>query len=79
MRFHIGSIIILVCGLCALVPGLLTVAGYGRLIHELLDQPVGGIALIGIGLCGIGAAVMPMLVYRLTKREREAREEDGQT
>lgn len=71
MRFHIGSVIILFCGLYALIPGILTLLGFGHIVHELLDQPIGGIALIGIGLCCVVAAVFPALVYYLTKRERE--------
>lgn len=70
MKLHIGSLIILFCGLCALIPGLLTLLGYGHIIHELLDQPIGGVALVGIGLCGVAAALFPGLIRYLTERER---------
>lgn len=73
MKFHIGSAVILICGLCALIPGLMVLFGMGQWVHEVLDQPAGGFALIAIGLCCVLAAVFPMLVVVLTKRERKGR------
>lgn len=70
MKFHIGSIIILICGLCALIPGLMVLFGMGGWVHDVLDQPVGGFLLLGIGLCGVLAALAPMLIMFLTKREQ---------
>lgn len=75
MKFHIGSIIILICGLCALIPGLMVLFGMGGWVHEVLDQPIGGIALLAIGLCGVLAAVFPLLVKFLTQREHDNRPE----
>ena len=41
MRFHIGSLIILICGLCAIIPGIMTLFGEGEWVHELLREPAG--------------------------------------
>ncbi|MDO5640303.1 MAG: hypothetical protein Q4G28_10600 [Neisseria sp.] len=70
MRLPIGSIIILVCGLTALVPGLLVLLGLGSWVHELLDQPIGGWALLGIGMCCVLAAVFPIVATYLTRKEQ---------
>lgn len=69
MRFHIGSIIVLICGLTALVPGLMVLFGYGNLIHKLLDQPAGAIALLVIGGSCILAAFFPLIATYLTRKE----------
>ncbi len=88
MRFHIGSIIVLICGLTALIPGLMVLFGFGGWVHDLLDQPIGAIALLVIGaiaLLVIGgscmlAAFFPLLATYLTRREQGKTpfEEDGE-
>ncbi|MCP2041599.1 hypothetical protein L1281_002208 [Neisseria sp. HSC-16F19] len=71
MRFHIGSLIMAICGLAALIPGLMTLLGYGHWIHRLLDQPLGAIALLVIGGSCLLAAFFPLLAAHLTRRENE--------
>lgn len=70
MRLPVGSIIILVCGLTALIPGLMVLIGLGAWVHELLDQPAGGLALIGIGMCCVLAAIFPIVATYLTRKEQ---------
>lgn len=70
MRFHIGSIIVLICGLTALIPGLMVLFGFGGWVHELLDQPIGAIALLVIGGSCMLAAFFPLLATYLTRREQ---------
>ncbi|MDO4694085.1 MAG: hypothetical protein Q4A62_05600 [Eikenella sp.] len=70
MRLPVGSVIILICGLCALIPGLMTLLGMGDWIHEVLNQPIGGIALLIIGGCCLLAAFFPLFATYLTRREQ---------
>ena len=69
MRLHIGSIIILICGLAAIIPGIITLFGEGEWVHELLRQPAGAIALLVIGVSCVLAAFFPLLATYLTGRE----------
>lgn len=80
MRFHIGSIIVLICGLTALIPGLMVLFGFGGWVHDLLDQPIGAIALLVIGGSCMLAAFFPLLATYLTRREQGKTpfEEDGE-
>lgn len=80
MRFHIGSIIVLICGLTALIPGLMVLFGFGGWVHDLLDQPIGAIALLVIGGSCMLAAFFPLLATYLTRREqgKPPFEEDGE-
>ncbi len=71
MRLHIGSIILLVCGLCAIIPGFMTLFGAGEWIHELLREPAGAIALLVIGCSCVFAALFPLLATFLTRREHQ--------
>ena len=68
MRLPVGSIIILVCGLTALIPGLMVLVGLGSWVHEMLDEPIGGIALIAIGMCCVLAAAFPIVATYLTRK-----------
>ena len=49
---------------------LLVLFGLGAWVHELLDQPIGGLALIGIGLCCVLAAAFPVVATYLTRKEQ---------
>lgn len=70
MRLPIGSIIILICGLTAIIPGLMTLLGLGGWVHELLNQPIGGIALLVIGGACVLAAFFPVVATYLTRKEQ---------
>lgn len=64
-------LIVALCGLGALIPGLMIVFGFGDWVHDILNEPVAGFALIGIGLCVTLSAVFPILVRLLTEREKK--------
>lgn len=69
-RMHIGSIIILICGLSAIIPGMMTLLGMGGWVHELLNQPLGAIALLVIGGSCVLAALFPVFTTTyLTRKE----------
>lgn len=68
-RLHIGSIIILICGLSAVIPGLMVLFGLGGWVHDLLDQPIGAIALLVIGGSCVLAAFFPLAATYLTRKE----------
>ncbi|WP_274571137.1 hypothetical protein [Neisseria leonii] len=70
MRLHTGSIIILICGLAALIPGLMTLLGFGEQIHALLDEPIAAVALLAIGVSCLSAALFPLAATYLTRREQ---------
>ena len=71
MRLHNGSIIVLICGLCAIIPGIMTLFGAGEWVHDLLREPAGAIALLVIGGSCVLAAFFPLLAAYLTRREHE--------
>lgn len=70
MRFHIGTVVMLIFGLCAVIPGVMTLLGKGEWIHDLLRDPAGAIALLAIGGSCLFAAFFPMVVTYLTRKEQ---------
>lgn len=54
--------------LCAL-PGAVSLAGFGGLIHPVLDDPMAGLAFIvsAVALCGSGA--FPLVIEKLKENE----------
>ena len=56
-------------GLSAIIPGLMTLLGMGGWVHELLNQPLGAIALLVIGGSCVLAALFPVFTTYLTRKE----------
>lgn len=70
MRRYPRSFIVLTAlgALCAL-PGAFSLAGFGALLHPVLDDPLAGLAFIvsAVALCGSGA--FPLVIERLKEAE----------
>ena len=72
MRLHIGSGILLACGVCALVPGVMIVLGAGAKIHPLLTDRAAAMAFLVIGASCIFAAFFPKVATYLTRKEHRS-------
>ena len=70
-RFPISFLLLTALGaLCALV-GLLSVAGFGALLHPVLDDPMAGLAFLVSAVALIGSGAFPLVIEKL-------KEDDGQ-
>ncbi|NHC08531.1 hypothetical protein [Azonexus fungiphilus] len=70
MRRYPTSFIILsgLGALCA-IPGLFSIAGFGMLLHPLLDDPMAGLAFVVSAIALFGSAAFPLVIRRLQQDE----------
>lgn len=70
MRHYPKSFVILTTlgFLCAL-PGLLSLAGFGMLIHPVLDDPMAGLAFIVSAIALFGSGAFPLVIEKLKENE----------
>lgn len=69
MKLSVAALILLLMGLACAVPGIVSLAGKGAVLHPLLEQRIAGMALVGIAICCIGGAFFPIVATYLTRRE----------
>ena len=55
-------------GLCA-IPGLVSLAGFGAVIHPLLDDPMAGLAFIVSAIALFGSGAFPLVIAKLKEKE----------
>ncbi len=54
--------------LCTLV-GLLSLLGFGALLHPVLDDPMAGLAFIVSAVALFGSAAFPLVIEKLKENE----------
>lgn len=70
MRRYPRSFIILTAlgALCAL-PGAFSLAGFGGLIHPVLDDPMAGLAFVVSAIALFGSGAFPLVIGKLKEAE----------
>ncbi|MCX8146449.1 MAG: hypothetical protein N3C59_08965 [Azovibrio sp.] len=66
-RYPLSFLILTALGLATGLPGLLSVAGYGALLHPLLADPMAGLALVVSAVALIGSGLFPFCIARLAR------------
>ena len=70
MRRYPASFLILTgLGLLCAIPGLLSLAGFGALLHPVLDDPMAGLAFIVSAVALIGSGAFPLVIAKLKAGE----------
>lgn len=64
-RYPLSFIILSVLGVLCAIPGLLSVAGFGALLHPVLDDPMAGLAFIVSAVALIGSGAFPLVIAKL--------------
>lgn len=68
-RFPISFIVLTALGLLTALPGAISLAGAGGLLHPLLEDPTAGLALIVSAIALIGSGLFPYFIARLVNKE----------
>lgn len=68
-RYPFSFLILTALGILTGLPGLLSVAGFGALLHPLLEDPMAGLALLVSAIALIGSGLFPFVIARLTRQE----------
>ncbi len=71
-RYPLSFIILTALGILTGLPGLMSMIGFGSLIHPLLEDPMAGLALVVSAVALIGSGLFPFVIARLTRSEEEA-------
>ncbi|MEY2631955.1 MAG: hypothetical protein RIR00_609 [Pseudomonadota bacterium] len=66
-RYPYSFLILTGLGVLTAIPGLLSVAGFGGVIHPILDDPVAGLALLVSAVALVGSGAFPLVIARLTR------------
>ena len=70
MRSYPFSFIALsILGVLCSIPGLLSLLGFGALIHPVLDDPMVGLAFIISAVALFGSAAFPLVIAKLKASE----------
>lgn len=64
-RYPTSFIILSALGLLCAIPGLVSIAGFGAVIHPVLDDPMAGLAFIVSAIALFGSAAFPLLIRKL--------------
>lgn len=67
-RYPFSFISLTALGALTAVPGLMSVAGAGGLVHPVLDDPMAGLALLVSAVALIGSGLFPFFIARLMNR-----------
>jgi hypothetical protein len=64
-KYPLSFISLSILGLLCAIPGLLSVAGFGSLIHPVLDDPMAGLAFIVSAVALFGSGAFPLVIAKL--------------
>ena len=70
-RYPLSFIILTALGVLCAIPGLLSVAGFGGLLHPVLDDPMAGLAFIVSAVALIGSGAFPLVIAQLKQGDSD--------
>lgn len=68
-RFPLSFIVLSALGALCAIPGIVSVSGFGTLIHPVLDDPMAGLAFIVSAVALIGSGAFPLVIEKLKENE----------
>jgi hypothetical protein len=67
--YPISFIVLSILGILVVIPGLVSVAGFGAYLHPFLADPMAGLAFVVSAIALIGSGLFPLVIARLTRSE----------
>ena len=67
--YPLSFLILTALGILCAIPGLVSLFGFGALIHPVLDDPMAGLAFIVSAVALIGSGAFPLVIARLKAGE----------
>lgn len=68
-RYPLSFIVLTALGILAGLPGLASLAGFGALLHPVLEDPAAGLAFVVSAIALIGSGLFPFVIARLVNKE----------
>ena len=68
-RYPTSFVVLTALGILCVIPGALSVAGFGSLLHPVLEDPMAGLAFIVSAVALIGSGAFPLVIEKLKESE----------
>lgn len=68
-RYPVSFVVLSVLGILCAIPGAVSLAGFGALLHPVLDDPMAGLAFIVSAIALIGSGAFPLVIEKLKENE----------
>lgn len=68
-HYPLSFIILMALGVLCAIPGLISIAGFGAVLHPVLDDPMAGLAFIVSAVALIGSGAFPLVIEKLKENE----------
>lgn len=68
-RYPASFLILTVLGLFCAITGAISLAGFGNVLHPVLDDPMAGLAFIVSAIALIGSGAFPLVIEKLKENE----------
>ncbi|MBU1362602.1 MAG: hypothetical protein KKE51_02115 [Gammaproteobacteria bacterium] len=68
-RYPFSFIALTTLGILCAMAGIISLAGFGAVLHPLLDDPMAGLACIVSAIALIGSGAFPLVIEKLKENE----------
>jgi hypothetical protein len=68
-RYPLSFIVLTALGVLCAIPGALSLAGFGALLHPVLDDPMAGLAFVVSAVALLGSGAFPLVIEKLKEDE----------
>lgn len=68
-RYPLSFILLTTLGVLCAIPGLISIIGFGAVLHPVLDDPMAGLAFIVSAVALVGSGVFPLVIEKLKENE----------
>jgi membrane-bound ClpP family serine protease len=68
-RYPVSFVVLTILGILCAIPGVLSLAGQGGMIHPVLDDEMAGLAFIVSAVALLGSGAFPLVIEKLKENE----------
>ena len=68
-HYPLSFIILTALGVLCAIPGLISIAGFGTVLHPVLEDPMAGLAFVVSAVALIGSGAFPLVIEKLKENE----------
>ena len=68
-RYPLSFILLTTLGVLCAIPGLISIIGFGAVLHPVLEDPMAGLAFIVSAVALVGSGAFPLVIEKLKENE----------
>ena len=69
LRYPLSFVILTVLGTLSAATGLISMLGFGALLHPVLEDPMAGLAFIVSAIALVGSGAFPLVIEKLREND----------